>query len=127
MKEILTMKRWTAWQNWIAVAAGVYMLLAMTWTVDVGSSNAYMLTGGIVLIVVGVINLVSASMPVAEWVQIVVSLLVIASPWMGAFATGTPAVAWSTWIPGVIALIASVMALQPAMKGYREHHAVGSH
>ncbi len=121
------MKRWTAWQNWVAVAAGVYTLLAMSWTTEVGSSMAYMLTGGIALIVIGAINLAAPGMPVAEWVQVAVSLLVIAAPWFGSFASGTPDVAWNTWIPGVVALVASVMAIQPAMKAYHEHHPVGSH
>lgn len=121
------MKRWTAWQNWVAVAAGLYTVLAMTWTTDVGSSNAYMLTGGVVLVVIGAINLAAPGMPAAEWIQLIVAALVFASPWMGNFARNTPDVAWHTWIPGAVALVASVMAIQPAMKVYHEHHPMGSH
>ncbi|MDO2935910.1 SPW repeat protein [Paeniglutamicibacter sulfureus] len=121
------MKRWTAWQNWVAVAAGLYTVLAMTWTTEVGQSAAYMLTGGIALIVLGVINLAAPGMPAAEWVQLVVAALVVASPWMGSFASGTPMVAWHTWIPGIVALVASAMAIKPTMRLYHEHHPVGSH
>ena len=121
------MKRFTEWQNWLVVAAGVYTLFAMTWTNAVGSSNAYMTSGGIALIVIGAINLVAPGQPIVEWVQVIVALAVVASPWMGSFASGTPGVAWNTWVPGVVALVASALAIQPAMKVYHEHHAVGSH
>ena len=121
------MKRWTGWQNWVVVAAGVYTLLAMTWTNAIGSSNVYMMAGGIALIVIGAVNLAAPGMPVAEWIQVAVAVLVVASPWMGSFAAGMHAVAWNTWIPGLVALAASAMAIQPAMRNYREHHPVGSH
>ena len=121
------MKRWTAWQNWVAVAAGIYTVLAMTWTEAVGSSDAYMLTGGVALIVIGVINLAAPGMPVAEWIQLAVALLVVAAPWLGNYAADMPGVAWNTWIPGVVALVASAMAIQPAMRAYHEHHPIGSH
>ena len=121
------MKRFGGWQNWLVMAAGVYTLLAMTWTNAVGSSNTYMTAGGIALIVIGAINMVAPGMPAAEWIQLVVALAVVASPWMGSFATGMPGVAWNTWIPGVVALAATGLAIQPAMKVYHEHHPVASH
>lgn len=121
------MKRFTGWQNWLVVATGVYTLLAMTWTNAMGSSNAYMTAGGIALIVIGAVNLAMPGRPAAEWVQLIVALLVVAAPWLGSFAAGMPGVAWNTWIPGLVALVATGLALKPAMREYRQHHHIASH
>ena len=114
------MKPWNEWHNWVTVAAGVYVALSTMWTPTIGISMPLMITGGVVLALIGVINLATPGMPPIEWAQAVIALLVVGLPWMGSFA-GMNSTAWSAWIPGGIALIVSALAIRPSIEEYHAH------
>ncbi|TAM68627.1 MAG: hypothetical protein EPN48_11610 [Microbacteriaceae bacterium] len=112
------MKKWTRWEDWVAVAAGLYAALATIWTAPAGASIALMLVLGVLLIIPGVWNLAMPGMMRMEWVQGVIGVLLFISPWAGVYFSSTAA-AWTSWICGGVAIIVALLALQPTM---RTHH-----
>ncbi|WP_423184556.1 SPW repeat domain-containing protein [Arthrobacter sp. NyZ413] len=115
------MKKWTRWQDWTVVAAGAYAALSVLWTAQGGASVAFMVTLGVLLVAAAVTNLAVPGMPVAEWVQAAVAVVLLIAPWIGGFASMTGA-AWSAWIPGAIALVVTALAIKPSTEEYRHHH-----
>ena len=63
------MKKWTRWQDWVAVAAGLYAALSTLWTTQSGASMAFMVTLGILLIIAGLWNLAMPRLAYMEWVE----------------------------------------------------------
>lgn len=117
------MKKWTRWQDWVAVVAGLYAALATLWTTPAGASLILMLVFGILLVASGVWNLAQPGMVVTEWVQLALGVLLFISPWIGFYAAQT-GVAWTSWIAGAVALIVSALAIQPSS---RVHHEAIAH
>lgn len=115
------MKMWTRWQDWVAVAAGLYAALATIWTTHAGASVALMLIFGILLIISGLVNLVRPGLVAIEWVQGVLGALLFISPWVGQYATAMNA-AWTSWICGGVAIVVALLAVQPSMKMHHHHN-----
>lgn len=107
------MKKWTRWQDWVTVAAGLYAALSVFWTNAAGSSTALMLVFGILLIISGVINLAMPGTPAMEWIQAAFGALLFLSPWFGSYAMQTGA-AWTSWITGLVALVVTATAIKPS-------------
>ncbi len=53
------MKKWTRWQDWVTVVAGLYAALSVIWTMAMPVT------------------------PVMEWVQAAFGALLFLSPWLG--------------------------------------------
>src|SRR5690625_7895597 len=53
-----SMKRWTRWQDWVAVAAGLYAALASIWTTPrTGATISLLIVLGVLMIAAGVWSL----------------------------------------------------------------------
>jgi len=114
------MERWTRWQDWVAVAAGLYAALASIWTTPrTGASMSLMIVLGVLMIVAGLWSLAAPGSVAMEWILAVIGALLFLSPWFGSFA-GSAGPAWTAWICGAVGAIAGLWALAPAMKA---HHA----
>jgi len=113
------MKKWTRWQDYVAVVVGLYAVLSVLWTPQAGMSATLMVISGGLLVVSGVVNLAMPGMPVAEWAQVVFGLLLFFSPWIGSY-TGQTATAWTSWIGGAIAVAVTAAAIKPSME--MSHH-----
>jgi hypothetical protein len=122
-KEASHMKKWTRWQDWVAVAAGLYVALATIWTAPAGASIALMIVLGVLLIISGLWNLAMPGMVAMEWIQGVLGALLFISPWVGNYANQMGA-AWSSWICGGVAIIVAMLAVQPST---RTHHQAITH
>ncbi|MEZ2390719.1 SPW repeat protein [bacterium RCC_150] len=120
------MKKWTRWQDWVTVAAGLYAALAVLWTRPAGSSSSLMVVFGVLLIISGVINLAMPGTPVMEWIQAVLGALLFLSPWLGSYAMET-GVAWTSWITGLVALVVTATAIKPSTEEHRHHTVSPSH
>ncbi|BCW69944.1 SPW repeat protein [Arthrobacter sp. NicSoilB8] len=120
------MKKWTRWQDWVTVVAGLYAALSVIWTKPAGSSTALMLLFGVLLIISGVINLAMPGTPAMEWVQAAFGALLFLSPWLGSYAMQTGA-AWTSWITGLVALVVTATAIKPSTEEYRHHRVSPSH
>lgn len=71
------MKKWTRWQDYVVVAAGAYTALSVLWTSQTGMSTAMMVTLGVLLVISGAINLALPGMPVVEWAQALVAVVLL--------------------------------------------------
>jgi UPF0716 family protein affecting phage T7 exclusion len=113
------MKKWTRWQDWVAVAAGLYVALATLWTASAGASVALMLVLGVLLVIAGLWSLAMPGMVTMEWIHGVLGVLLFISPWVGVYATQMGA-AWTSWICGVVAVVVALLAVQPSMKVHHQ-------
>ncbi|AMB42487.1 SPW repeat protein [[Arthrobacter] sp. ATCC 21022] len=115
------MKKWTRWQDYVVVAAGAYTALSVLWTSQTGMSTAMMVTLGVLLVISGAINLALPGMPVVEWAQALVAVVLLLAPWLGNYASATGA-ACTAWIAGAVALVVTAFAIRPSTEEYRHHH-----
>lgn len=117
------MKKWTRWQDWVAVAAGAYVALSTIWTAHMGASVPFMLVLGVLLVAAGIWSLAMPGLVAMEWIHVALGVLLIISPFVGNYVSSAGA-AWTSWIMGVVALVVGLLALQPAM---RMHHPQATH
>lgn len=114
------MKRWTRWQDWVAVAAGLYAALVSIWMAPRAGAAMYMLLIlGVLMIAAGVWSLAAPDVVSMEWVIAAIGVLLFISPWIGGFA-GDPSSAWTAWICGAVGVIVGLWAIIPAMKAHKE-------
>jgi hypothetical protein len=115
------MKKWTRWQDWVAIAAGLYAALATLWTTQAGASTAFMITLGVLLIIAGLWNLAMPRQVYTEWAEAILGLILFLAPWLGGYA-GELGAAATSWVCGIIAIIVGLWAVIPAMRMHREVH-----
>lgn len=120
---LVSMNKWTRWQDWVAVAVGLYVALSTIWTPQMGASMPIMIVLGVLLVAAGVWSLAMPGLVSMEWIHVALGALLIISPWVGNYSTSAGA-AWTSWIAGAIALAAGLLAVQPAM---RMHHPQATH
>jgi hypothetical protein len=113
------MKKWTRWEDWVAVVAGLVVALSTLMVAPMGASVAMMVTLGVLLIISGVVNLAWPGMVAMEYVQGALGLLLLISPWIGGYADTTSGAAWVSWIGGAVAVIAAALAIRPSMEAHR--------
>ena len=77
------MKKWTRWEDWVAIAAGLAVALSTMFVPATGSSVAIMLVLGVLLIISGLVNLAMPGLVAMEYVQGALGVLLIISPWIG--------------------------------------------
>lgn len=121
MLEVLAMKKWTRWQDWVGVAAGIVAAVSTTWLDGTSTSMTLMLVFGLLMVVTGVWSVMMPRLVSMEWALAIASALLFASPWMGSF-TDFAGAAWMSWICGGVGIVAGLLALSPAME---LHHAAG--
>ncbi|GAA3774249.1 SPW repeat protein [Microbacterium kribbense] len=115
------MTRWTRWQDWVAVAAGLYAALASIWTTPrTGASMSLMIVFGVLLIIAGLWSLYAPGSMSMEWIVAVLGALLFISPWIGVYA-GNMAPAWTSWICGGVGVVTGLWALAPAEKAHQGH------
>nr|WP_077489300.1 SPW repeat protein [Sinomonas mesophila] len=119
------MKKWMRWEDYVAIAAGLYTALSVMWTVQSASSTTLMLVFGVLLIVTGVLNLAMPGTPWLEYAQAAVGVLLFVSPWMGMY-TSQMGASWTSWIAGLVAAGVTAAAIKPAMDA-RHHRVMPSH
>lgn len=114
------MKKWTSWQDYVAVLAGLYAALGTLWTTQQASSLVMMIVVGVLLIIAGVWNLTTPGQPVAQWVLMLLGVLLFISPWIASYS-GLVGASWTSWIAGGVALIVGILAMQPTTRGHTFH------
>lgn len=119
------MRKWHRWEDWAVTVAGLVMLLTPIWGERIGSSVPMLLTSGAMLFLVGIVDLAGPNLYGIEVGQILASVLAIILPWLGNFA-GANVPALTAWIAGGIALVSTLLAINPSVKASREQHAHAS-
>jgi hypothetical protein len=113
------MKKWTRWEDWVAIAAGLAVALSSLFVPPMGASVAIMLTLGVLLIVSGLVNLAMPGLVAMEYVQGALGVLLIISPWIGGYADPmTFGAAWMSWIGGAVVVIVAALAIRPRMRAH---------
>ncbi|MFJ2317420.1 SPW repeat protein [Arthrobacter sp. JUb115] len=115
------MKKWTRWQDWVGVAAGIAAAVSTTWLGGTSTSMTLMAAFGLLMVITGVWSVMMPRLVSMEWALVIASALLFASPWMGSF-TDSAGVAWMSWICGGVGVVAGLLALSPAIQ---MRHATG--
>lgn len=113
------MKKWTRWEDWVAIVAGLAAALSALFMPPTGASVAIMVVLGALLVISGLVNLAFPGMVAMEYVQGVLGVLLIISPWVGGYADAqTFGPAWMSWICGAVVVIVSALAIRPSMRAH---------
>jgi len=105
--HVTTDAAWRTWQDWVNLVLGVFF--ALTPLFITGISTGWAVALGIVIAVVALWALGTASSPASEWVQVVAGAVTFLSPWFGGFATG--AAGWTAWILGLVVLVLAIWSM----------------
>jgi uncharacterized membrane protein HdeD (DUF308 family) len=111
-------KAWTRWQDWAEVVLGAIVALS---TLVVSTSTAAMWTMillGALIVIDGLFSLAMPGMVYGEWIQMVLGVLLFISPFAIGYTEMTGA-AWTSWVVGVLAVVAGAVALPVANAAHR--------
>ncbi|WP_423184601.1 SPW repeat protein [Arthrobacter sp. NyZ413] len=115
------MKPWTKWQNWVAVAAGLYAALAPIWTPTTGKTTATLIVLGVLTLLAGLADLAMPRLLSVEYAQGVLGILLFVAPWVLGF-TGMTGMAITAFVCGAVTIIATAWALPSVMKMHEGQH-----
>jgi len=113
------MKKWTRWQDWVAVAAGLYAVLSPIWTTSDGKTTGTAVVLGALIIIAGLVNLATPRQVAVEWIEAVLGALLFISPWALSY-THMYGMAWTAWIVGAVTVIVGIWGAR-----FAEIHAHG--
>lgn len=115
------MRAWVRWQDWVALVAGAYAAIATLWVEFTGET-----AGMIAVIVLGVLIVAAAAttlsrpgMVRSEYGTVVLGLLLFVTPFVFGF-TDLSTAAWTAWITGAVATVASLAAVPASRQAGRE-------
>ncbi|MGW3472497.1 SPW repeat protein [Saccharopolyspora spinosa] len=108
-----TVKPWIRWQDWAGVVLGAYLILATMWTSTNGSAMSAMIVLGALLLIASVWSLAVPGSMTSEYSHMLLGVLLFISPWVLGYSMFTGA-SWTSWIVGVLAVIAGAAALPEA-------------
>lgn len=109
------MRKWTRWQDWVTLVAGVFAALSPLWF---DTDNAAAWTMVVLGALIALTSLWSLAMPGMMSVEIshaVLGILLFLAPWVITY-TEFGAASWTSWIVGVVAVVAGLWAL-PQVRG----------
>ena len=113
------MQKWTRWQDWVALVAGVYAALSPLWTVTDDAATWTMVVLGVVTAAVSLWSLAMPEDRISEYAVVLMGLLFIVSPWVMAF-DNLDEMALTAWIVGAVVALAGVLGMPEVDK--RMHH-----
>lgn len=120
------MQKWTRWQDWAALVAGVYALLSPIWTVTTTTATWTMVVLGAVTAAVALWSLALPDDRNSEVTHMIMGVLLFISPWVMGFA-GLTGMAWTAWITGVVAFVAGALAMPASNRLHLQHHPAATH
>ncbi|GAA2100095.1 hypothetical protein GCM10009841_14500 [Microlunatus panaciterrae] len=112
------MRKWTRWQDWVALAAGLYALLSPIWTQTTTRATWSLIGLGAVLAVTALWSLAAPGAVASEWIHAILGVLLIIAPFVLGFS-GLMGMAITAWATGGVALIVGALGI-PASN--RVHH-----
>lgn len=120
----LSARPWTRWQDWGEVVIGVVAALSPLWVSTSTAAMWTMVVLGALIAIDGLLSLAMPGMVYTEWIQMVLGALLFISPWVMTYTEMTAA-SWTSWIAGVLTVIAGAAALPAANTAH--HRAAGQH
>ncbi|MBV8932612.1 MAG: SPW repeat protein [Kutzneria sp.] len=111
-------KAWTRWQDWAEVVLGAIVALS-TLVVETSAAATWsMVVLGVLVALDGLFSLGTPGTIAGEWIQIALGVLLFLAPFVMGYTTMTGA-AWVSWVGGVLAVAAGVVALPVATQAHR--------
>ena len=108
------MKQWTRWQDWVALAAGAYALLAPIWTPTTNTATWTMVVLGVVTALAALWSLYRPRDVYSEGAH-------AEKLWVDA----PGAMAITAWVVGAVTLVVGLLALPESNRLH--HQPLGSH
>lgn len=118
------MQKWTRWQDWVAVVAGVYAILSPIWTNTTTRATWTMIVLGALTALAALWSLAMPDNVVSDGAVAVLGVLFFISPWVMGFS-GVTAMAWTAWVVGVVTFV--VGALSVPVSNRLHHHIATTH
>ncbi len=113
------MKRWTRWQDWVVLVAGLVALLSPLWSETENRATATMVVLGILMAVSALWSLAMPGAVGAEWSHVIVGVLIGIAPFVLGF-THLTMLSWTAWVTGVVAIVMGVLALPESRTVHRQ-------
>ncbi|CAM05413.1 hypothetical protein SACE_6240 [Saccharopolyspora erythraea NRRL 2338] len=123
--EGATAKPWMRWQDWVGVVLGAYLVLATLWTSTNGNAMSAMIVLGALLVIASVWSLAMPGSMTSEYAHMLLGVLLFISPWALGY-TDYMGAAWTSWVVGVLAVIAGAAAL-PEANAAHQRGVAGQH
>jgi hypothetical protein len=111
-------KPWIRWQDWVGVVLGAYLVLATLWTPGTGAAMSAMIVLGALLVIASVWSLAMPGSMTSEYSHMLLGVLLFISPWVLGYTEFSGA-SWTSWIVGVLAVLAGAAALPEANAAHR--------
>ncbi|HET6625211.1 MAG TPA: SPW repeat protein [Nocardioidaceae bacterium] len=116
------MRKWTRWQDWVALVAGVYGFLSPLWTDTTSEATWTMVVLGVITALVSLYSLAMPGDVISEGAHVVLGILFFISPWVMGFQDLT-AMAVTAWVVGIVTFVVGLWALPESNK---VHHQVAA-
>jgi len=104
------MRKWTRWQDWVALVAGLCAALSPLVTDTETSATWTMVIMGALIVLASAYSLYMPGDVISEGSHAVLGLLLFVSPWVMGFAD-LDGLAWTAWIAGAATLAVGLLAL----------------
>jgi len=117
MSEVST-RAWTRPHDWAEVVIGVVAALSPLWLSTDNAATWTMVVLGALIALDGLASLAMPGMVYGEGVQIALGVLLFIAPWVMGYTEFNGA-SWTSWIAGVLTVIAGAAAMPVANAAHR--------
>ncbi|MEV6876437.1 SPW repeat protein [Amycolatopsis sp. NPDC051128] len=117
MSEVST-RAWTRPHDWAEVVIGVVAALSPLWLSTDTPAMWTMVILGALIALDGLVSLAMPGMVYGEGIQIALGVLLFIAPWVMGYTEFNGA-SWTSWVAGVLTVIASAAAMPVANAAHR--------
>ncbi|WP_410597740.1 SPW repeat protein [Amycolatopsis sp. lyj-23] len=117
MSEVST-RAWTRPHDWAEVVIGVVAALSPLWLSTDSTAMWTMVVLGALIALDGLVSLAMPGMVYGEGIQIALGVLLFIAPWVMSYTEFNGA-SWTSWIAGVLTVIAGAAAMPVANAAHR--------
>ncbi|MEU8634914.1 SPW repeat protein [Amycolatopsis sp. NPDC048633] len=117
MSEVST-RAWARPHDWAEVVIGVVAALSPLWLSTDSTAMWTMVVLGALIALDGLVSLAMPGMVYGEGIQIALGVLFFIAPWVLAYTEFNGA-SWTSWIAGVLTVIAGAAAMPVASAAHR--------
>jgi uncharacterized membrane protein HdeD (DUF308 family) len=117
MSEVST-RAWTRPHDWAEVVIGVVAALSPLWLSTDTTTMWTMVVLGALIALDGLVSLAMPGMVYGEGIQIALGVLLFIAPWVMGYTEFNGA-SWTSWIAGVLTVIAGAAAMPVANAAHR--------
>lgn len=112
------MRKWTRWQDWVALVAGVCVVVEPLFVDTTTTATWTMVVLGALIALASVYALAMPGDVISQGSHVVLGALLILSPWVMGFADMYEP-AWTAWIAGAVTLVVGALGFPIANRVHR--------